>query len=70
MTYQELVEHFGSPGQACRALGIARQVLHDWKRRGIPWLRQCEIEVTSGGALKAERPTPEAAEQQQQEAAA
>lgn len=56
MDYQQIKEHFGSAAKAARELGLsARQTVHTWKRKGVPEQRQYQIEVLTGGALKADR---------------
>ncbi len=54
MTYDDLIRYYGTPSKPCKVLGISRPLIHDWKRKGIPKLRQYEIEVKTGGALKAQ----------------
>jgi hypothetical protein len=53
MTYQQVVEHFGSCALAGKALGIDRKAVHAWKRKGVPLLRQYQIQALTDGALKA-----------------
>jgi transcriptional repressor of cell division inhibition gene dicB len=54
MTFQELVDHFGSPRQVQEALGISKQLAAYWKRAGIPLGRQYEIQVLTGGKFRAD----------------
>jgi transcriptional repressor of cell division inhibition gene dicB len=54
MTFQELVDHFGSPRQVQEALGISKQLASYWKRAGIPIGRQYEIQVLTGGKFRAD----------------
>jgi DNA-binding transcriptional regulator YdaS (Cro superfamily) len=58
MSYDELVRHYGSMSEAARAIGLSRQTVHQWKRAGIPPVRQIQIEELTRGALRAE-PLPE-----------
>lgn len=55
MTFQELVDHFKSQSNAARAIGIKPASVCLWQGRGIPFDKQCQIELVTGGALKASR---------------
>lgn len=66
MNVDQAIEHFGSQSALARALGIEPPSVAEWKSKGkIPPVRQFQIEVVSGGALKADAP-----EQSQRAAAA
>lgn len=55
MTYDELIEHFGTAADAARALGYEhRQRVHNWKATGIPREEQALIEIVTGGRLTAD----------------
>lgn len=54
MTYSELIRHFESLTKAAAALQLPISTVSDW-RAGIPFGRQCEIQIVTGGALTAER---------------
>ena len=56
MTYVDLIDHFGSQAAAARALELSQPSIYGWKEKGIPFLRQLDIERRTGGALKAEKP--------------
>jgi hypothetical protein len=61
MTYDQLIEHYGSQiaaSKALTALGmeISQPSISDWKRNGIPYLRQLEIEHVTDRALVADIP--------------
>jgi hypothetical protein len=59
MDCKDLESHFGSPAKAMAAVGgVSRQAWHYWKRAGIPYFRQCDIQLTTGGALKASKIKP------------
>lgn len=60
MTFHELVQYFRSQSNAARAIGIKPPSVHAWKEKGIPYDKQCQIEILTGGALKADRPQQEA----------
>jgi hypothetical protein len=60
MTHQDLIKHYGTGAAAARALRIDRRTVSIWRVRGIPELRQIQIEMVSKGALKAHR-EPQAA---------
>lgn len=55
MTYDQLIEHFGSAAEATRRLGYEhRQRVHKWKETGIPREEQALVEIVTGGALSAD----------------
>ena len=53
MTKDQAIAHFGTQAALARALGIQRAAVHGW--RGVPLGRQYQLEVLTGGALKADR---------------
>jgi hypothetical protein len=61
MTPDELIAHFGGTAgggvsAAARALKLAPPSIHGWIDAGeIPIDRQCQIELVTDGALKADR---------------
>lgn len=60
MSPQQLVEYFGGEdggiASAARALKLAAPSIHGWIDKGeIPIDRQCQIEIVTGGALRADR---------------
>lgn len=56
MTFTQLCEHFGNANKAAKSLGMHRQRVYRWTD-GIPLDVQIEIEVATGGALKADLPS-------------
>lgn len=52
MTKEQAIEYFGSVTALARALLISYQAVHGW-RDSIPALRQLQIEMITGGNLKA-----------------
>lgn len=52
MTKQEAIAYFGGVTELAKALDIRPQAVSQWKE--IPPGRQYEIEVKTGGKLKAE----------------
>jgi transcriptional repressor of cell division inhibition gene dicB len=56
MTFQQVVDHFGSVRKIAEALGIGRKAVHAWKNIGVPILRQYQIQTLTNGALVAEPP--------------
>lgn len=55
MTYDQIIEHFGSAAEAARLLGYEhRQRVHKWKATGIPREEQALVEVVTGGKLVAD----------------
>jgi hypothetical protein len=55
MTMQEVLEHYGSRKRLADELGLWPQTVYQWGDT-VPLLRQYEIEVRTGGVLKADRP--------------
>ena len=60
MTYEELIKFYGTQAAAVRALGLKQPSVSGWRESGIPEPRQYQIEVLTGGALRADRPSTEA----------
>ena len=56
MVYDDVVKEFGTASKASRALGISKQAVSQWKRRGIPFEAQYRIQLKLRGKLKAELP--------------
>lgn len=55
MTYEDLIEFFGSEADAARGLDTYRQKVNKWKK-GIPLADQVTIEIRSKGKLRADLP--------------
>jgi DNA-binding transcriptional regulator YdaS (Cro superfamily) len=55
MTFDQLIEHYGSQAEAARALGLKQPSIAEWKQATIPFDRQCQIQVATGGRLLARR---------------
>ena len=53
MDVTNLVQHFGSQAAAARAVGVSAQLMSAWKKHGIPKGRQYEIQILTGGHLRA-----------------
>ena len=53
MDTKALERHFGDRDRAMDAIGIYRQIWEYWQNNGIPIGRQYQIQVLTGGALKA-----------------
>lgn len=56
MTYNQLIEYYGSQAAAARAIGVKPPSVAEWKEGGVPLPRQAQYELDSGGKLKADRP--------------
>ena len=56
MTFNDLIDHFKTQAKAAAALGIKQPSIALWKRRGIPPLRQMQIQLLTGGALSMTTP--------------
>lgn len=54
MTYEQLIEHFGSQAAAARAFSVSQPSVWEWQKNGIPEDRQLEAQKITGGALKAD----------------
>lgn len=54
MTYDDVINHFGTQLAAAKALGLSQSSISDWKRVGITNLRQLHVEAVTKGKLKAD----------------
>lgn len=54
MTYEEVIEHFGSEVLAAEGLGFTRQAVNLWKTNGIQPRTQELIQMKTRGKLKSE----------------
>lgn len=54
MRLADLVQHYGNQTAAGDALGVSQSTISGWEERGIPHLRQLQIEVLTCGALMAD----------------
>lgn len=55
MSYEELIQHYGSQAAAARALGLKPPSVSEWKDKGVPIPRQAQYELLTKGRLRAER---------------
>jgi hypothetical protein len=55
MKHSDLVKKWGNEAKAAAAIGESRQNLNRWKKR-IPLDIQVQVEVLTGGELKADLP--------------
>lgn len=55
MTYDDLIQHYGSQAEAARALGLKPPSISEWKEATIPYDRQCQIQIATGNRLTARR---------------
>jgi hypothetical protein len=69
MTFDELIDFYGSQAEAARRLGLSQPSVFDWKETTIPYDRQCQVQIDSGGKLRA-RKDDDAREVAKREAAA
>lgn len=58
MTFDELINFYGTQVRAGRAIGIGQSSVAEWKDKGIPAGRQAQYEILTQGALKADLPVP------------
>jgi DNA-binding transcriptional regulator YdaS (Cro superfamily) len=56
MTKQQAITHYGTQAALARALGVNRAAINGWGD-AIPLGRQFQLEVLTGGVLKADRHT-------------
>jgi len=56
MTFEDIRKHFGSLTAAAKALNLPITTVSDW-RQGVPFGRQCQIQIITGGKLQASRET-------------
>lgn len=56
MDIEQVIEHFGGVLQTAGRLGVTRQSVYDWRKSGkIPFARQAQIELETGGHFKTTR---------------
>jgi hypothetical protein len=56
MTYTDIVRYYGTASEASRKLGLTRAAVSVWRRRGVPYGRQAQIQLATRGKLKASLP--------------
>ncbi len=54
MRYADLSQVWSTQAEIAAALGVTQPSVAEWKEKGIPWLRQLQIERVTAGALRAE----------------
>ena len=52
MTFDQVIEFYGSQANLARAIGCTRQNIARWRHDGVPLVRQYQIEEITGGKLK------------------
>lgn len=55
MDIKAVIEHFGGMKKLCRVLNVFPQSVYQWQRKGIPLVRQYDIEALTGGKFVADR---------------
>lgn len=62
MTYDQLIDHYGTQKAAGEALGafgpneaVKQSSVAEWKEKGVPAPRQAQYELLTRGKLKADR---------------
>ena len=67
MTPQEVLDHYGTQAEIAKVLGCKQPSVFEWFDKGfVPEGRQYQLELASGGVLKAEKPAnrlPDAVDQ-------
>ena len=61
MDLDKVIRHFGGTPEICSALDVTKGAISQWRKDGIPPLRQYQIETLTKGKFKADRPTESAA---------
>lgn len=56
MTYDDAIKHFGSQAKLARALNVRQPSVYEWRERGIPLVRQYQIERITLGRLRVDDP--------------
>ena len=59
MTFADLQRKYGNDSNIAKGLGVSRQLVFHWKKKGIPYGRQCMIQLATKGRLRAEDPRRE-----------
>lgn len=59
MTPKQVFDYYGGKAPTARRLGISYQAVQEWEaKERVPRSRQFQIEVETGGKLKAEKSQP------------
>lgn len=57
MTPKQAISHWTNQATLAKVLGVSRQVVNNWKKRGkIPLAKQLELAEVSFGQLKVDTP--------------
>lgn len=56
MDAKEAINFFGGVGKLAKALGLRQSSVSEWQINGVPECRQYQIELATGGKLKADKP--------------
>ena len=56
MTFADLQRKYGTDSDIARGIGVSRQLVYVWKKKGIPYGRQCMIQLQTRGRLRATNP--------------
>lgn len=56
MTYSDVIAHFGSVLAAAERIGIRDKAIYKWKKKRIPYERQCQIQALTDNILTADEP--------------
>lgn len=53
MKFSEVLKHYGSVVNIAYALQVSVPTVYDWQKNGLPYPRQCQVEIETKGKLKA-----------------
>ncbi len=59
MTTDDAIKHFGSVAALAKATDVSDQAVRKWMKWGIPYDRQCQIQVATAGTLLAVKESKE-----------
>lgn len=53
MTYQDIIQFYETEIKAAVAIGVSQATINNWKRKGVPRLKQVAIQAITKNKLKA-----------------
>ena len=55
MTANQIIAHYKTATKAASVIGVHRQAFAYWRKNGVPTYIQKQVELQTGGKLKAKR---------------